>query len=340
LKLPTPRLEFLCGKAPVVKPATPSEFRELAGELHPAMFAGNDASHDHLRKLHRFFLAGVRVARAAYAGAGESPAKARGMLAGEVTRLGYESGWLIDPEERGDAQATVLCADGLTAFANRGTTSSRDRRADAASLFRQRYEHLPKGTMGRGWVRQARELEEPWLDYGADAARRKDRVVVLGHSLGGALVLPQLLVFRDAKIPVDQAITFEAPRVLNGRAAAWWQSDDGVKVPLWRVVHAPSFGRGRSVTRDIVPRLPPSGLGHRHQGLPCMVMETLTLFGRAAWQAYRRENPVSWWVKIRPITRLLRGIKAHFGAGLEETLLARCIRYGDQAPGPGGGEAP
>ncbi|KAK8932402.1 Lipase [Metarhizium anisopliae] len=85
------------------------------------------------------------------------------------------------------------------------------------------------------------------------SAREKNpgyKVVITGHSLGGAVAIISTAYLRRDGIPID-LYTYGAPRVGNAKFANWFSSQQGRH---WRVTHE----------NDPVPRLPPIFTGYRH----------------------------------------------------------------------------
>ncbi|KAK9435565.1 lipase [Metarhizium brunneum] len=85
------------------------------------------------------------------------------------------------------------------------------------------------------------------------SAREKNpgyKVVITGHSLGGAVAIISTAYLRRDGIPID-LYTYGAPRVGNDKFANWFSSQQGRH---WRVTHE----------NDPVPRLPPIFTGYRH----------------------------------------------------------------------------
>lgn len=76
------------------------------------------------------------------------------------------------------------------------------------------------------------------------------KVILTGHSLGGAVATLGAAYLRKAGIPLD-LYTYGSPRVGNDKFTTWFSSQKGGQ---WRVTHE----------SDPVPRLPPMGVGYRH----------------------------------------------------------------------------
>ena len=97
----------------------------------------------------------------------------------------------------------------------------------------------------------ARRRLTPWLRA---QAGRYDRIVVGGHSLGGALALACAYDLQRDGLVMDRCITVGAPRVYTTRSA--------------QVVADALHGRAIRVCReqDVVPKVPPEWLGYRHVG--------------------------------------------------------------------------
>jgi len=79
------------------------------------------------------------------------------------------------------------------------------------------------------------------------------KIVVTGHSQGGALANMVSLMIADTYRLIPEVQTFGEPRVGNFEYAAYWKSR--IQTTNWRFTHM----------RDPVPQLPPTWLGFHHR---------------------------------------------------------------------------
>jgi predicted lipase len=98
---------------------------------------------------------------------------------------------------------------------------------------------------------------------------RGSRIMVTGHSLGGALAILAASDFITLYGKVDEVYTFGQPRVGNAAFGLWYQQ----KVPqTYRLIHY----------ADIVPHLPPSNLGFVHSNYQIWYTEDMQHFQQCA----------------------------------------------------------
>lgn len=90
-------------------------------------------------------------------------------------------------------------------------------------------------------------------DFGC-APGRDPALHLTGHSLGGALVALSMFTFDNAGFEIQQAYTFEMPRVGNQAFSDEFSSRFGQRVPFFRVTHH----------MDPVLHYPPLFSGYRH----------------------------------------------------------------------------
>lgn len=76
------------------------------------------------------------------------------------------------------------------------------------------------------------------------------KIVLTGHSLGGAVATIAAATLRKAGVPLE-LYTYGSPRVGNDKFATWFSEQQGGH---WRVTHG----------NDAVPRLPSISFGYRH----------------------------------------------------------------------------
>lgn len=192
------------------------------------------------------------------------------------------------------------------------------------ALFEREYS-LMKGRVTAGMKRHfrrvrdvvGRQLLNRWKeDPGA-------RVVIMGHSLGGAQVPLWGAVAEEAlNIPVHSMFPWNMPRLFNKKGAKAFNERYGTR--LFRGVH---IYAGQP---DEVSRWPKSELWwpmpeFRHVGQVVLFDRLSRWFGESAWEDYRARNPVSMLRSLRFITNRLRGIEAHKMLPLNETLKSQVL---------------
>lgn len=173
---------------------------------------------------------------------------------------------------------------------------------------------LPPGVgVHLGFRRQAERIRAELFGVLDVAELNGDhRVILTGHSLGGAMALLLAAALRADGRRVDAVVTFNAPRVGGRRWAAW---------ETWESTTVARFVVARQGERDLVSRLPLSRFGWEHVGAPTVVAGENIARGEAAWQRLRAENPTGLLAGWRVFSRLRAGIAAH-DAGRAAGLLA------------------
>ena len=150
------------------------------------------------------------------------------------------------------------------------------------------------------------------------------KLVVTGHSLGGALVPLIVAWLAEGGLEVEAAYAHEMPRTGNRQWAQWYDSRFGERT--FRVVNV------QHGVPDLATRVPKRNWGYRHVGRP----EILTDGGEHEvsdlWQWYRSENPVGSFMAVRQLHELGHGVSAHLGESLLEALRKRVAAARD-APG-------
>ncbi|PNY29950.1 Lipase [Tolypocladium capitatum] len=133
----------------------------------------------------------------------------------------------------------------------RGSHNVRNFITDVAFAF-QSCDLVDQCKVHAGFADSFKEIETAALNAlkTARSANPNFKLVVTGHSLGGAVATLAAVNFRRAGLPFD-AFTFGSPRVGNDHFANFVSSQPGVMV---RVTH----------DVDPVPRLPPILVGYRH----------------------------------------------------------------------------
>ena len=109
------------------------------------------------------------------------------------------------------------------------------------------------------WAHAALSCPGSWHDAGSCRGvraheHRFDRVVISGHSLGGALAMACAYELHRERFAIDRCVTIGAPPIYTALSAA--TVEDAIGTRVMRI----------SRTQDIVPRVPPPWLGYRHVG--------------------------------------------------------------------------
>ncbi|KAG8424954.1 hypothetical protein J3458_001705 [Metarhizium acridum] len=136
-------------------------------------------------------------------------------------------------------------------FSIRGSNNIRNYITDVIFAWRN-CDLAPQCKLHTGFAEAWDEIKDA-ATTAIKSAREKNpgyKVVVTGHSLGGAVAIISAAYLRRDGIPID-LYTYGAPRVGNDKFANWFSSQ---QVGQWRVTHE----------NDPVPRLPPIFTGYRH----------------------------------------------------------------------------
>lgn len=220
----------------------------------------------------------------------------------------------------GAAQVGVAWHDDVILVTARGSSEKADWFGDLASVFRRGWPGvLPKGArMGLGWRRQCVNVCGDVLRFVARLLERRPgaKVVITGHSLGGAMAVGILCYFREHGIPVQSCYAHEPPRPGNQKLKEWVATGN---TPVYTVVNI------EDGERDLVTRVPLKRNGARHVGEMTMNAHGDVYRGEAAWEAHRASNPVGYAAGWRVITKLIRAARAHSGKALLKALRRRAL---------------
>ncbi len=234
----------------------------------------------------------------------------------EYRRLCQEAGF-TDAElfEAGATQVGVSWSPEVIVVAARGSSERGDWRDDF-KIWRVGWKgFLPRGVrVSRGFKYQLLRLGEPLRErfLKLRKAHPEARLVVTGHSLGGALT-PFIVAWLEQEgLKVDAAYAHEMPRTGNRRWQEWYDSQYGDRTH--RVVNVV---KGVS---DLVTRVPKRWWGYRHLGSLQLLVDGQRFEDPAKWKEYRAANPVGTLEAWRVVTRLVRGVKAHLGENLLDSL--------------------
>ena len=147
-------------------------------------------------------------------------------------------------------QGYVASTPGLVAVAFRGSAQYFDYWIDLQEYRTAPYPSCSECLVHSGFLSAWNDVQAEVLVGVRDALRAQpgSRLVIAGHSLGGAVAIMAALhvAAADGAKPPSAVFTFGEPRVGNGAFAVYY---DGASRswPTWRVTHA----------RDIVPHLTP-----------------------------------------------------------------------------------
>ncbi|KAI8090273.1 lipase [Gilbertella persicaria] len=160
---------------------------------------------------------------------------------------------------RSDAEKTIY-------LAFRGTKSFKNAVADLQFVLKT-YPNVKGAKVHEGFLEAYNEVIASFFPTMLDqiTAFPKYKVVILGHSLGGAqaLLAGIDLYQRDVRFSPDNMsiVTAGCPRVGNPTFAQYFNS---IRVPFTRIVNK----------RDIVPHLPPQSFGFLHPGIEVWIKST------------------------------------------------------------------
>lgn len=248
-------------------------------------------------------------------------------------RAGFYGGTVLS---EGAAQVGLAWHKSVIVVSARGSSEWGDWRDDLASIFKRRWQpYVPKSCrLGRGFVRQANKILGKLVERLAALQEMfpNARLVVTGHSLGGALV-PLLVTALEREetrrleagdaesapwwLPVV-AYPHESPRTGNIPWAEWYDERfTKRRVPTYSVVNV------KDGEPDLVTRVPKRSWRFRHLGTRVIHASGRVLFGNEAWQKFRASNPVGSLAAWRVISRLIRSVQAHLGQELLSTLRSR-----------------
>nr|WP_231372065.1 MULTISPECIES: lipase family protein [unclassified Thioalkalivibrio] len=140
------------------------------------------------------------------------------------------------------------------------------------------------GEGGRRWVLAWRGTEADYQDIIAREVGEQDRLVVTGHSLGGALAqLAAFYLHRDLFGDGGQlaaVYTFGSPRVFGAEQAR--HLERASPYPHFRIVNG----------ADLVPRVPPVVIGFRHTGCNVYIERNGDIRKAPSW--WRVFKDVGW----------------------------------------------
>ncbi len=235
----------------------------------------------------------------------------------EALKAGFQVAIMIS---RKTAQCGIAGHPDVIVIALRGSSQPGDFRDALASVVKVGWRPvLPAGIrIGRGFRRQAKLLSTPLLRElrQMTGAFPQARVVVTGHSLGGALVPLGVELARHHGIVASMAYSFESPRVGSRLWANWWAVHCAL-TPVFRVCNT------RRGELDLVTRVPKRSWGFGHVGKPIIHDRGQVAFGLPEWRAFRDAQPVGNLPAWRILSKLASSIEAHGGQELLETLRAR-----------------
>jgi pimeloyl-ACP methyl ester carboxylesterase len=147
-------------------------------------------------------------------------------------------------------QGFVASAPGLVAVAFRGTAEYFDYWIDLQEYRTAPYPSCSACLVHSGFLSAWNDVQAEVLSGVRDALRAQPgaRLVVVGHSLGGAVAIIAALhiATADGSKPPSAVFTFGEPRVGNGVFSFFYEGASRMW-PSWRVTHA----------HDLVPHLPP-----------------------------------------------------------------------------------
>lgn len=149
--------------------------------------------------------------------------------------------------EKDDTQAVGFAFENYAVIVFRGTQEPEDIKVDAC--FRK--EHRP--ARHRGFHQAWRAIESDVLKWIYKLPKEARRLIISGHSLGGALAILSGFEMSKEDIQIHSIITFGAPRVGGRDFRDGYKHLDEI---TWRV----EFGT------DLVTRIPPWWLGYCHVG--------------------------------------------------------------------------
>ncbi|KAL8684619.1 MAG: hypothetical protein Q9224_006231 [Gallowayella concinna] len=143
----------------------------------------------------------------------------------------------------------------IIVLAIRGSVSSSNWKADW-DMIRVKVNFCDECKIHRGFRNSWEEIKIAVLVNMKKAVERHPdyRIVVTGHSLGGAvatLAAAELRRLSDHFLAETELYTFGSPRIANKEAAEWMSGQSRYS---WRITNE----------NDLVPRLPPHMLGYHH----------------------------------------------------------------------------
>lgn len=243
----------------------------------------------------------------------------------------WDGGTLI---ERGSADVALLWSPEAIVIAGAGSAEGGDWLDNAASLWRSEWRPvLPPGVrVGRGFRSQADKALAAVVQRLTYLKQRYPdaRIFVAGHSLAAAtspLLVAGLLHHAGERAKAGDAgaawwvpaclYSFESPRVGSAAWAEWYGAEVGRVVPSYNVAAI----RGGEL--DYVHRVPRRRWGFRHVEQRYLLDGDRLHAGEAAWQEYRRANPVGHLAAWRIVSRFRRSVQAHYIRGVLEQVQGR-----------------
>lgn len=216
-----------------------------------------------------------------------------------------------------DAAVLIYVTNGKLVVAFQGSNSPKDFVQDLkgeltrAVVNRTRRRNALAGVMWHGkWCAKVHTgFNEDWealaertVSLVNDLLRNRPelKVLVTGHSLGGALAEIAAMEFVSNHIPVESVITFGKPRVGNHEWASLYDAALGWKT--FRLVNA----------NDIVTRLPLWCMGYRHAG------QEVFLLPFAGWVL----NPPLWKIAVADVWGLCRAVRTLDDVLVKEHFIA------------------
>ncbi|KAL8950163.1 MAG: hypothetical protein Q9222_003791 [Ikaeria aurantiellina] len=143
----------------------------------------------------------------------------------------------------------------LIVLAIRGSVSKKNWQADW-DLIRTDTKFCHDCHIHRGFQHSWGEMKDAVITSMKEAVKQRPdyRIIVTGHSLGGAIAIiaaAELRQVDDHFLAVTELYTFGSPRIANKEGAAWLSRQSRYS---WRITY----------DDDIVPRLPPRAIGYHH----------------------------------------------------------------------------
>ena len=177
----------------------------------------------------------------------------------DVSRLISSSPWDGHKVwDRKQNQGFIAWSNSCVVIAFRGTDSKEDWAKNSKALWPKR--HPLGGKVHRGFLEVSEQVKSHVMQILRNLGPRKRRILLTGHSLGGAIateLAAAICAAKPAWLDEIEVATFGAPRLGDGQFEKSYEQLVGNS--HWWFVNS----------GDPVPHLPPNAMGYRHCGRLC-----------------------------------------------------------------------